>query len=374
MALFGLFMFIVFLTLSIFIVWYFKKYEPVYRQRTRPIVVQYDIPRDLTPSQVGAVYQEKNNMDKLIVSEITALENLGYIAIIKDKNKKIIGSAISYLVLGILGELVYLTIAGAVLVGFGVIFYSAHSYFLFVILVIALLFVISIFKRLKKVFIKFRIESQKFDIKINKNIQDLPPVPNHLTDLLKYITEGYSSNQNFQFNYKAYYSKIFNKIIESLPADHLAQRSIFHKKYYKVQKRKRTVGENFILWFLFLTIGLTPTIMLVAFLCTDGKEMIEKYPNQSLFVVATSLLIYAILRLRKYLVNKVFYKTDLWYEIMGLREYIKVAEIERIKFQDDPKNSLNIYSRLLPYAVVFGLEDKWTKTFSTVLELKIFNR
>lgn len=51
---------------------------------------------------------------------------------------------------------------------------------------------------------------------------------------------------------------------------------------------------------------------------------------------------------------------DTYIEIKGLEEYIRTAEADRIKFQED-KNIF--FEKLLPYAMVLGLGDKWAGAF-----------
>ena len=52
--------------------------------------------------------------------------------------------------------------------------------------------------------------------------------------------------------------------------------------------------------------------------------------------------------------------------LLGLRLYIEVAEEERIKFHDAPEKSPELFEKLLPYAMVFGLENKWAKEFEGI--------
>lgn len=65
--------------------------------------------------------------------------------------------------------------------------------------------------------------------------------------------------------------------------------------------------------------------------------------------------------------------------LLGLKEYIKLAEKDRIKFlqspegvkqfgdPSNPKTHLNLYEKLLPYAMLFGLEKEWSKQFAKYL-------
>lgn len=62
-------------------------------------------------------------------------------------------------------------------------------------------------------------------------------------------------------------------------------------------------------------------------------------------------------------------------ELLGLRDYMKLAEAERIKFLQSPQgvrqygdptatdNKLHLFEKLLPYAMLFGIEKDWAKQF-----------
>jgi uncharacterized membrane protein YgcG len=52
--------------------------------------------------------------------------------------------------------------------------------------------------------------------------------------------------------------------------------------------------------------------------------------------------------------------------LLGLRKYISVAEIERIKFHNAPEKTPEHFEELLPYAIVFGLEKEWAKKFESL--------
>ncbi|MEN9920659.1 MAG: hypothetical protein RL538_552 [Candidatus Parcubacteria bacterium] len=53
-------------------------------------------------------------------------------------------------------------------------------------------------------------------------------------------------------------------------------------------------------------------------------------------------------------------------KLRGLREYIAVAEEERIKFHNAPEKTIELFEKLLPYAMVFGLEKKWAGEFADI--------
>jgi hypothetical protein len=52
--------------------------------------------------------------------------------------------------------------------------------------------------------------------------------------------------------------------------------------------------------------------------------------------------------------------------LLGLREYLKVAEEDRIKFHNAPEKRPEVFEALLPYAIVFGVEKQWAKEFEEI--------
>jgi uncharacterized membrane protein YgcG len=52
--------------------------------------------------------------------------------------------------------------------------------------------------------------------------------------------------------------------------------------------------------------------------------------------------------------------------LLGLKEYIRVAESDRIKFHNAPTKNPEKFEELLPYAMVFGLEKEWAKQFADI--------
>lgn len=52
--------------------------------------------------------------------------------------------------------------------------------------------------------------------------------------------------------------------------------------------------------------------------------------------------------------------------ILGLKEYLKVAEKDRIKFHNAPEKNPERFEKLLPYAMVLGVEEEWAAQFEDV--------
>ena len=54
-----------------------------------------------------------------------------------------------------------------------------------------------------------------------------------------------------------------------------------------------------------------------------------------------------------------------WY-IKGLYKYIKMSEKHRIEVMNAPEKTPVLFEKLLPYAIVFGLEKKWAREFKGI--------
>ncbi len=52
--------------------------------------------------------------------------------------------------------------------------------------------------------------------------------------------------------------------------------------------------------------------------------------------------------------------------LLGLKEYIQVAEKDRIAFHNAPETNPKLFEVLLPYAIMFGFEKKWVKAFEGI--------
>lgn len=94
------------------------------------------------------------------------------------------------------------------------------------------------------------------------------------------------------------------------------------------------------------------------------------------FILFSSGII--VLVVSRYLPAKTNKGVDAIAYLLGLKEYIKLAEADRIKFHQSPdaaikygdykdnKTKVKIYEQLLPYAIIFGLEKDWSQQFSDI--------
>jgi uncharacterized membrane protein len=81
-----------------------------------------------------------------------------------------------------------------------------------------------------------------------------------------------------------------------------------------------------------------------------------------------SILISAIVALFfAYLMSKRTQKgSDTRQQILGLKLYIATAEQDRINFHNAPEKNPELFEKLLPYAIVFGLSKVWSKAFEKI--------
>jgi uncharacterized membrane protein len=52
--------------------------------------------------------------------------------------------------------------------------------------------------------------------------------------------------------------------------------------------------------------------------------------------------------------------------ILGLKEYLQIAEKDRINFHNAPEKSPELFEKMLPYAMVLGVEKAWAKEFKDI--------
>lgn len=55
-------------------------------------------------------------------------------------------------------------------------------------------------------------------------------------------------------------------------------------------------------------------------------------------------------------------------KILGLKEYLRVAEKDRIKFHNAPEKDPEQFEKLLPFAMVLGIEEEWAKQFKDIYD------
>jgi len=52
--------------------------------------------------------------------------------------------------------------------------------------------------------------------------------------------------------------------------------------------------------------------------------------------------------------------------LLGLKEYLQIVEKDRLVFHNAPEKKPEVFEALLPYAIVFGVEELWAKEFNDI--------
>lgn len=55
-------------------------------------------------------------------------------------------------------------------------------------------------------------------------------------------------------------------------------------------------------------------------------------------------------------------------EIDGFREYLQVAEEDRLNLENPPEKTPELFERFLPFALALGVEQEWSQKFDTILK------
>lgn len=109
-------------------------------------------------------------------------------------------------------------------------------------------------------------------------------------------------------------------------------------------------------------------MIIVCLLIELGNVALFCDEENSLFAPGFCLLVFAICGaasvLASLMVAPTDYKIQTVGKLMGLRDFIKVAELDKLNALID--ENPNYYFDILPFAMAFGLEEKWSKHFENI--------
>lgn len=117
-------------------------------------------------------------------------------------------------------------------------------------------------------------------------------------------------------------------------------------------KHKR---KNAIMWGAILAVVIALNIFMI------NKGLLSVNP----LIIAVALVVTAVVSYFTHLcVNSTPYRDELMGELMGLRDFIETAEASRLRMLVD--ENPEYFYEVLPYAIVFGLSDKWVAQFENI--------
>jgi len=92
--------------------------------------------------------------------------------------------------------------------------------------------------------------------------------------------------------------------------------------------------------------------------------------STAMLVLAASLVSIGLSLAAIYLLRKPGGMTpagaDEWAKVRGFKEYLTVAEKDRLNFSDAPDKTPERFNKLLPFAVALGVEQEWAKQFEGI--------
>lgn len=184
-------------------------------------------------------------------------------------------------------------------------------------------------------------EKKKFEfVKNEKNIDELPAHLKKIVDTIFALGDTVQLSKLtsfFEASTNAY----------SLCLDHLKEEEIFNKNTQKLK----------------------PILLVVSFLA-----FFFTISSSSIFILTASIgwmvgIIISSILLIIFSVGidiKTVKGNEIYHKLLGLKLYIKTAEKHRIEFHNDPKKYMGVFEKLLPYAMIFGLEKKWAEEFKDI--------
>lgn len=135
----------------------------------------------------------------------------------------------------------------------------------------------------------------------------------------------------------------------------LAYSSLIQKNYYKTFSGREN-GRNKIELILLLSFAVP---LLAGWLLKSKFNLIPV--SLSIFL---SLLIYLLVSY--FFPAKTEKGVATTEYILGLKDYLRIAEKDRLEFHNSPEKKPEVFEKLLPYAMVLGVADIWAKEFDGI--------
>ncbi len=325
-----------------FILWALFSYLPKYQKLKRPIIAEYEPPQGITPSMAGYIYSKVGiSGGKMATADILHLAAEGYVTIDGSEAPKSTGNFGSRIAkpLKVIGLIIFIGL-----------------FFSWWLLLVGVLVALFHFKETKEM-IQELMHPMRFELsRTTKALTE----PAHLVSLYNIVTALGAKVDLDTLKKETHYSEFDTYKSEVILAVKNAETEGAQSP------KKNNVALFFTKFFL--------VCFFIMILFVFGANIKRLIPSDvtipftvmiDVVVFFVSVILFSIIR--GVMKSKLEHMSPLWYSIAGLREYIKVAEKDRIKFESNPSDSARIFSKLLPYATAFGLEEKWASVFGGIV-------
>lgn len=317
---------ILFLPLAVFIIlfylWYTRGRDPAGRGT---IIAQFEAPDKLTPAEIGTIMDEKVQ-NKDITAEIINLAVRGYLKITRLEKDKLFFKSTDYLLEKLKEE-----------------------------------------SDLENEYEKILLEGLFKKKNTKKSIKDIKEAlekikksgeENFVSKMLVNILEpavslsereGQAGNEKDKKVVKlSDLANSFYKDLEKTKKE--LYKTVLHKGYFS-KNPKKVRG-------LYITIGII--ILFLSFFAAGifGGLGVASFIISGLLTIIFGLFMPA--KTRKGVLVKE--------HILGLKQYLSVAEKDRIEFHNAPEKNPKRFEKLLPYAMALGVEKEWAKQFKNIYD------
>ncbi len=326
-----------------FLGWLLLKHLPLRRSKQRPIIAEYEPPADMTPAHAGLILRNIG-LGTMASADILYLASNGYITIAAKEDAK---------------NIVFKKAKMLIPLGFVLLLMVLFAKFALWVIPVAVIINI---QRIKNWLREIQNPLSFSFVKTNAaapRASDLEKLFSIITckGAVTSLTDIEESNPYKSF--RKYLLSAQDKVIESNTEISTDEKPSSGKKAFKI------------FYLLFLIIFIIPFLVISGMLASFGESfgtaIVDFFPQLILLSIGIIAEIIVLWILRAALTRRLARQTDLWYKVMGLKEYIRVAEKDRLKFESNPEDSQRIFSKLLPYALAFGMEKRWTKIFSKII-------
>ncbi len=277
--------------LVMFILWYKRGRDPKGRGN---IIVQYDVPDNLSPAEVGSIVDE-NVHSQDISAEIVYLAIQGYLKITRIEKSGILKKSADYLL-----------------------------------------------------------------EKLKDEDNSLPDYEQEILANLFHKASSQEKLKDYQLEAKAKVAVLLSDLDEAYQWRKIVDEKIYESvsaKGYFVKNPKQARAKYTVL--LFVALGVLVSVL-------QGISG-NNFNGFALYIsIIVSMGIIAVFgwhmprRTAKGVLTKEY--------ILGLKEYLSVAEKDRLEFHNAPEKNPQHFEALLPYAMVLGVEKQWAKQFEGIYQ------
>lgn len=176
---------------------------------------------------------------------------------------------------------------------------------------------------------------------------------------------------------KSFTSSLFNMYVNKILENDYIHSETLKKIEKKIEKSlKLGINSQLMNYFdfinakkyglisLLLFLSLNPGLFFLFFSLSLGLGLIGLIPSLILIFMVIFILFF-IKAMPDYTEKGM---EAAWF-IKGLYKYINMSEKERIKVANSPEKTPVLFEKLLPYAMVFGLEEKWIREFEGIYQI-----